>query len=125
MMSPEDEYAYWAAPIVNYIAVPNGPNATRLCQRNPRRTLLIIGMASSPSGGMASVAPDPNVGSGALQGVSLQVGQAPLVLTQKDHGPAAQDEWWGSSVGTQPTVTVIEYVLTRWPREQEDDYEGE
>lgn len=119
-MAPWEEYQYWDTPTSSFVTCPASA-VTQLCARDTRRTCVIL--AVSAGGGSVAVSTNQNMVVGGTQGINLQPGQSPLILTQKDHGPLAQEAWYCVPLAAPQQMTVVEAFLRKWPERSisEDD----
>jgi hypothetical protein len=108
LMAPWDENAYFDLPIVTALNVGIGPTQ-QVIGANPRRVVL---MFSNP-GAQVIIGTSSRIISG-LEGFNVSNALAPIVFTQKDHGPLCTIEWWANFIASGQ-LTITEVLLREWP----------
>jgi hypothetical protein len=111
-MSPWDAFSWFDTPRERTVSLP-GNTATPICAAEPRRVVLII------------AAPQTNLTISLLPSLTSTTGlpivassaQLPFILTQHEHGPLCQLQWYGLA-GFTSSCTVVEVLLRDWPAER-------
>jgi len=108
-MAPWDENAYFDLPIERGFTTTGGV-ADSVAKANPRRVVLLFSLASASS---YTVSTRSDI-AGAGNGIIVNNTTLPLVITQANHGPLCQVEWFAFTA-VPLLITIIEINLREWP----------
>ena len=112
ILPPWDANRWFQSPV----ETTNGlqPTAVNpLCLADPMRVGLIF---AAPGANTANVSISINPITVISQGLGLQPGQFPIMITHHDFGVLTQAQWFGAAGGAGQKITVTELRLRDWPQ---------
>lgn len=112
-MSPWDELRYFKLPVVTNVVGPTGGTVSAVVA-NPNRIAIIF--ATAVAGTTPGVSLPLQDGSGFA---TYRISDAgPWQITHKDFPGLPQQQWFTNLAAGQ-TLSIIEIILTEYPREKE------
>jgi hypothetical protein len=102
---------YFFTPTETLITLAGGKQ--QACTSNPNRIALIFSATSATTIELSTVPPGS-----IASGIIINSAYPTYTVLQSELGPLVNMEWFATPISVSGTLTVIEIILSKWPRDE-------